>query len=427
MRTRKKKRMSPRRSNVNVGGTEKKDAVLEPDTFPVGHVPPRVVSLIASKPELLWDSITELLSAMATFPQVVRKRVGTMTEGDLLGFVKALQEEKGFAALILLERGQRVVLASRDGVCDLGVTRSTLYTKEGEVPPPEREVVSVDVDFMSTALNIQWFDEEIGPKIHKFDEPDTEREPVYVVVSNGMSLDTNELGNLGTEFEKRNYDQKVIQQFDSSVREMNSDRPTGRLHVLEGPPGTGKSYFIRGLVQECPTRKFLLLFGEMLSGITYPGLLELLMDNFDRGVRLALVVEDADKFITPRMADNVSHVSTLLNATDGLLGEALDLHVVVSTNQKKTEIDEALQRPGRLCEHIRFNPLPPAFATARCNELRHSNDVPATNMDPKIAPDPEPFTKNASIAEIYERARIGQVPSTESKTIGFKPDVKPEE
>ena len=43
--------------------------------------------------------------------------------------------------------------------------------------------------------------------------------------------------------------------------------------------------------------------------------------------------------------------------TSGLLGDSLNLRVIATTNMKKTEIDSALMRPGRLFDLIEFQEL----------------------------------------------------------------------
>jgi ATP-dependent 26S proteasome regulatory subunit len=50
-------------------------------------------------------------------------------------------------------------------------------------------------------------------------------------------------------------------------------------------------------------------------------------------------------------------VSNILNLTDGVLGEALNIHVIATFNTEKENIDEALLRSGRLIAEHKFDKL----------------------------------------------------------------------
>lgn len=93
--------------------------------------------------------------------------------------------------------------------------------------------------------------------------------------------------------------------------------------------------------------------------------------------------------LVARRSDNVLAISDVLTATDGLLGDALNLWVVATTNARDTEIDPALLRPGRLCEKIDVSALTPAESAAVFRRL--------TGRD-------APFDRPATLAEVYARS-----------------------
>ena len=77
-------------------------------------------------------------------------------------------------------------------------------------------------------------------------------------------------------------------------------------------------------------------------------------------------------------------MAEILNATDGILGQALNLWVVATTNAKHCEIDPALLRPGRLCRHIEIHPLRPDHASRvfeRLTGVPRVFDVPVPLAD----------------------------------------------
>jgi SpoVK/Ycf46/Vps4 family AAA+-type ATPase len=144
-----------------------------------------------------------------------------------------------------------------------------------------------------------------------------------------------------------------------------AEKPKGRLLVLEGPPGTGKSYFIRNIVTSCAQKaNFILLDYKSASSVSGAELLNVLLNfqNSHESYPLVFIIEDADHFLHARDENNINVISSLLNMTDGILGDALDLRIIASTNISLNNIETALTRNGRLLEHLSFESLTPERA-----------------------------------------------------------------
>ena len=161
--------------------------------------------------------------------------------------------------------------------------------------------------------------------------------------------------NYGDEFEKTS--KKLIESINSNH---------SGLYMFHGPPGTGKSTYIKYL--SSILKKDVIFFPTSLVGnITSPEIVNLLI----RKQNCVLVLEDAEKAIIKRDSNNDSSlVSTLLNMTDGILGDVLKLNVIVTYNCERAEIDEALLRKGRLKAEHSFKALNKENATRLAKKLK---------------------------------------------------------
>ena len=60
-----------------------------------------------------------------------------------------------------------------------------------------------------------------------------------------------------------------------------------------------------------------------------------------------LIIEDAERVISDRESNgSPAGVSNILNLTDGILGDCLNIQVIATFNMKREKIDQALLRKG---------------------------------------------------------------------------------
>jgi hypothetical protein len=207
--------------------------------------------------------------------------------------------------------------------------------------------------------------------------------------------------------ERDNYAPDVVQQFDQLVKDITSPTPDGRLAILRGPPGTGKTFMVRGLIEASKGIRFVLVPAQYIPEVMSPSFSALLMRQ---RIPTCLVIEDADMLLLDRKADNMSAVSVLLNMADGIFGMIADIRLVCTTNAPRLDIDPGLRRSGRLCANIEVGLLGPEQATRVLRRLTLRPDEPAV-------------TQSMSLADLYAMA-AGRAISSVPAQFGFsrRPD-----
>lgn len=136
--------------------------------------------------------------------------------------------------------------------------------------------------------------------------------------------------------------------------------------MLHGPPGTGKTHYIRNLIPQLAEmgKRVVLVPKHILSSLESPQFNSFMIDNFT-DEKIVFIIEDAESIITKRESAGGYRselVSTLLNITDGILNDIFNIQVVLTFNTEISSIDEALLRKGRLISKYEFENLPRAAA-----------------------------------------------------------------
>lgn len=286
-----------------------------------------------------------------------------MQEGQIIEINETLtldnntKESAMFAGNEFIDSDKGYMFFYRDNIIKLSIN------EEVEINSNKKESCTIsfyypldkecaDKDFLKFISNT------VGPKVfilnHEFGEYNFTKFTITLPKTFDLSL------NYGSDFEK--IDKKIVK----SLNENHSG-----LYMLHGPPGTGKSTYIKYL--SSVLKKDVIFFPTGLVGsITSPEIISLLI----RKQNCVLILEDAEKALVKReTGSDSSLVSTLLNMTDGILGDVLKLNVIVTYNCDRADIDEALLRRGRLKAEHSFQPLSKENVKKLVDKLKLKIDV----------------------------------------------------
>jgi hypothetical protein len=175
-------------------------------------------------------------------------------------------------------------------------------------------------------------------------------------------------------------------------RFMNS---SASILLLIGPPGTGKTTFIRGLLQHRKASALVTYETAILEK-------DYIFARFIESEEEIMVIEDADAFLSSRKDGNLM-MHKFLNVGDGLVSTK-GKKMIFSTNLPSIKnIDTALIRPGRCFDIVTFDRMDQKEAEVAAKAL-------GVQLDEE--------KKDWSIAEIFHKQVQAPVTMQENK-IGF--------
>lgn len=172
--------------------------------------------------------------------------------------------------------------------------------------------------------------------------------------------------------------------------------------ILNGAPGTGKTHYIRHLMWECPDTEFMILNASCFDAINDSSFVEMILNNKNAVV----ILEDCEDLLTDRLGNN-SRIGTLLNISEGILGDALKLRFICTFNAPVNKIDNAVIRKGRT--HVKYE-----FKALTYNKAA----ALAEHLGVELPEKKNAKTLGYTLAEIYNSDNK-YVPENEN-SLGFK-------
>lgn len=233
-------------------------------------------------------------------------------------------------------------------------------------------------------------------------EPEIETPKLKLILqrNSGLYLHNSELPNIKPYDPDLHYNEG-FKKFDITFKEKIKTTPG--LYILHGDPGTGKTNYIRNLLRDPEINGEIIFLSSQYSNVlTDPGFMEFLIHNAKGKI---LMLEDAETYMRKREETGQnSAVSNILNVTDGVLGDILNLKIIATFNTEIKNIDSALLRGGRLVAKYQFDML----EDDRVQKLKQAEGIENDIVGP------------ARLSEIYSGMYDeGRSPANKGKKIGF--------
>lgn len=195
---------------------------------------------------------------------------------------------------------------------------------------------------------------------------------------------------------KENYNDDFLPVYED-IKEFLNNRSSG-LIMLYGDFGTGKTNLIRHLCSTIP-KEYVVVPESIACRLGDPDLISFITGHKDS----VFILEDCEQLIEDRDNNPFNGaISTILNMSDGLLSDIVNIKFICTFNAEISKIDPALLRKGRCAAKYQFKEL----SEDKVKFLNDKYNLGHTEIKPM------------TLAEVYNADKIDYSDSKELK-IGF--------
>jgi hypothetical protein len=175
---------------------------------------------------------------------------------------------------------------------------------------------------------------------------------INIITLTGSCLELKQLQIKPVDLDIDLYYNDDFKTIDRTIKERLLEQNDKGIVLLHGLPGTGKTTYLRHLIAAI-NKKVLFVSPAVAGNLMNPEFIDLLIDH----PNAVLVIEDAENIIMDRKYSSNNSVSNLLNISDGLLSDCLNVQIVCTFNSSINLVDHALMRTGRLIAKYEFGKL----------------------------------------------------------------------
>lgn len=263
--------------------------------------------------------------------------------------------------------------------------RADYYTPCADLDEPHSRaiILSDEIQILIRATSysaVVFYSPLIDTKVIDFLKEEVKHYPYAVKEENNLCLITEDKGNLKGHLIKAPEQKEIdvaqsynddFAPIDSLIKERLSETNGSKgIILLHGPAGTGKTSYIRHLMNTIK-KKFVVVSSEYAHYLDTKEFTTFLL-GYQNSV---LVIEDAEDAIRARGERGISAAATLLNLSDGLLSDVLKIQVIITFNTELSKIDQALLRKGRMIARYDFKPLETKKAQALSDSLGYKTKI----------------------------------------------------
>lgn len=220
----------------------------------------------------------------------------------------------------------------------------------------------------------------------------------YITFVNGRyDLVDAEINTVELDIDK-SYNDNFKPVYDDIVNFLDEKNRKSGIILLNGEPGTGKTYFLRHLINNVKGN-YIFITPAIATHFASPDFISFLQDNRDS----IFILEDCEDVIMSREARMFTGIQGILNMSDGLMSDIFNGKFICTFNCDMTKVDDAILRKGRCVAVYTFDKLNKEKAQIIMDELGHDVTV----------------SEDMTHAEIYNYKANDTSSNQRKKKIGF--------
>lgn len=222
---------------------------------------------------------------------------------------------------------------------------------------------------MLSNISLDWADDAYASIQGRYEKPEENLTNTFFTIGRnaggGFELQSMELTTVFDEnIVNTNYNDSFRETWDLTINAIDNDERG--LILLHGVPGSGKSHVLKQIIARGGTRKIVYIPSYLATSLSDPSFIGFVRKQMSNAV---LVIEDGEDVLVSREIASNPAVTNILQISDGILGDALNMLIISTFNTDLSRIDEALQRKGRMIAEYEFKELEIGKAEALVDSL----------------------------------------------------------